>query len=134
MKKPVSMDCSGRLELQLQLEDHQATDTSYLGVISDVAQEDVAGLIEAQKHYGNSWKKRGGIGAAMMLLRKVDRFELQISKHGYDVFTAAAADRRQEGIIDDIRDLRRYLMLVEAEIRCRNAASKTVDLTEPEAP
>ena len=37
----------------------------------------------------------------------------------YDIFHAIASDRRAEGIIDDVRDLRRYLMLVEAEMRAR---------------
>ncbi len=31
-------------------------------------------------------------------------------------FLAAKKDTRAEGILDDIQDLRRYLMLVEAEI------------------
>ena len=35
----------------------------------------------------------------------------------YDVFQTAYEDSREEGVLDDIRDLRRYLFLVEAEIR-----------------
>ena len=52
----------------------------------------------------------------MMLARKWDRREKQVKEHHFDVFRAAETDTRPEGIIDDIRDLRRYLMLVEAEL------------------
>jgi hypothetical protein len=95
--------------------------TAYLVHLEDVAKEDVKGLIKAQESYGNSWKQRGGVGAYMMMVRKSDRIEIQARKHGYDVFAAIQADNRAEGLIDDIRDLRRYLMLVEAEMRARGA-------------
>lgn len=94
-------------------------DDDYLSHLNSIAQEDVAGLKKAQESYGDSWKKRGGVGAYMMLVRKMDRMELQAKKHGYDVFAAIEADPRAEGLIDDIRDLRRYLMLVESEMRAR---------------
>lgn len=38
----------------------------------------------------------------------------------WDILRAIAADPRPEGLLDDIRDLRRYLMLIEAEMRARN--------------
>ncbi len=81
-----------------------------------VAHEDVDSLVEAQKSYGDSWKKRGGVGAFMMLARKWDRIEKQVSEQGYDIFHAHTVDEREEGIIDDIRDLRRYLLLVEEHV------------------
>lgn len=37
----------------------------------------------------------------------------------WDIFKAIDQDARPEGVIDDIRDLRRYLLLVEAEMRAR---------------
>ena len=46
------------------------------------------------------------------------QLETQIQKFGWDIFAAAAADKRPEGIVDDIRDLRAYLLLVEAQVRC----------------
>lgn len=97
--------------------------------IKAVAESDVIGLLEAQKHYGDSWKKRGGIGAFMMLARKWDRIENKLAKPAkmddgecsiapaYDIFLHAIADGRAEGLIDDIRDIRRYFLLVEAELR-----------------
>lgn len=85
--------------------------------VEKVAGEDVVNLDMAERSYGDSWKQRGGVGAFMMLARKWDRLEKQVNEHGYDVFKAANEDQRPEGIMDDIRDLRRYLFLVEAELR-----------------
>lgn len=89
----------------------------YLDYVGDIAAEDVCGLRKAEQSYGDSWKRRGGVGAFMMLARKWDRLEKQVQKHGWDVFVAIREDQRPEGVIDDIRDLRRYLNLVEAEMR-----------------
>ena len=38
--------------------------------VEKLAQEDVDKLEKAEKSYGDSWKKRGGVGAFMMLARK----------------------------------------------------------------
>lgn len=111
--------------------------------ISSICAEDADGLIEAAKSYGDSWKKRGGVGAFMMLCRKWDRLEVALNPASvpgdtreapiaarlnkpipaFDIFAALEADDRAEGLIDDIRDLRRYLILVEAEMRRRGATS-----------
>jgi len=85
-------------------------------IVEKVAQVDVTKLHKAEQSYGNSWKQRGGVGAFMMLARKWDRLEKQVNESNYDIFLAAEKDTRAEGILDDIQDLRRYLMLVEAEI------------------
>lgn len=119
---------------------------SFLSELDVIAQEDAAGLKKAYESYGPSWKQRGGVGAFMMLARKWDRLENRVKKFmpvgkvdlspepfkpgtvargiqrmiaGYDIFSHIAYDERSEGIIDDVRDLRRYLMLVEAEMRAR---------------
>lgn len=81
--------------------------------LEDITKADVIALMEAEKDYGDSWRKRGGVGAFMMLARKFDRLENQTQKYSYDVFEAYAEDTRAEGILDDIQDLRRYLLLVE---------------------
>lgn len=96
-------------------------------VLTEIATSDVDGLLEAEKHYGDSWKKRGGVGAFMMLARKWDRLELQVKKYGYDIFESISADMRAEGVIDDIRDLRRYLLLVEAHMAAAGAAPGQVN-------
>lgn len=81
-----------------------------------VAEADVNGLTEAAIHYGESWYKRDGAGAFFMLARKWDRLENRLaSLKNYSILDAIKGDQRAEGIIDDIRDLRRYLILVEAK-------------------
>ena len=89
---------------------------SHMDLLPKVLESDLKALIKAEKNYGSSWKKRGGVGAFMMLARKWDRLELQVKNCNWDIFIAHAIDNRDEGIIDDIRDLRRYLLLVEAQI------------------
>ena len=86
-----------------------------------ISAEDWTSLDRAEEDYGDSWRKRGGIGAFMMLARKWDRLEKQVEEHGYDIFKAIETDTRPEGIIDDIRDLRRYLLLVDAHIQTKGA-------------
>ena len=85
--------------------------------VEEIASYDAEALEHAQKSYGDSWKKRGGTGAFMMLARKWDRLENQTEKFNYDIFEAVHHDPSPEGILDDIGDLRRYLFLVEAEVR-----------------
>lgn len=93
----------------------------FLEQLDLIGSEDAAGLKTAYKSYGPSWKRRGGVGAFMMLARKWDRMEERLKKPelNYDIFKGVATDTRGEGLIDDVRDLRRYLMLVEAEMRAR---------------
>ncbi len=104
--------------------------SGYLRYLREVAASDVQGLINAEKSYGISWKLRGGVDTFHMLLRKWERVEkraaedipAQFGQAGaspYDIFEHIAADSAVHGIIDDIRDLRRYLMLGEAEVRAR---------------
>lgn len=112
------------LEAILAAPSPASTDNRYLQYLDAVAQSDVRGLHKAEQSYGASWKRRTGVGAFMMLARKWDRIEKRVATAQagagqYDVFDHIAADRRVEGIIDDIRDLRRYLMLVEAELAAR---------------
>jgi|TARA_R100000455_G_C6174497_1_gene54664 hypothetical protein len=84
-----------------------------------ISAEDWTSLDRAEEDYGDSWRKRGGIGAFMMLARKWDRIENQVFDYTYDIFLALEEDKRPEGLMDDIKDLRRYLLLVEAHMRTR---------------
>ena len=83
--------------------------------LQNLANADVDVLCVKDAEYGSSWKKRGGVGAFMMLARKFDRLENAVQREHYDIFSAISEDERPEGILDDIRDLRRYLLLVEDE-------------------
>tara|TARA_R100001126_G_scaffold44096_1_gene25040 strand:- start:467 stop:781 length:315 start_codon:yes stop_codon:yes gene_type:complete len=87
---------------------------SNFNIIRKLANLDVSKLEQAERSYGDSWRKRGGIGAFMMLARKWDRIENQVTKDGYDIFESIYNDPSNTGILDDIRDLRRYLLLVES--------------------
>lgn len=91
-------------------------DGSNFNLIQNLADTDVAKLKHAQESYGDSWRSRGGVGAFMMLARKWDRIENQVTKDGYDVFKTINDDPSSTGILDDIRDLRRYLLLVEGYV------------------
>lgn len=81
--------------------------------MKDVAQNDLTALQKAEKSYGDSWKRRGGVGAFMMLARKFDRIENQSMHCHWDVIGAILDDPSSTGILDDVRDLRCYLFLVE---------------------
>jgi hypothetical protein len=81
--------------------------------ISKIAADDAKVVVEKDKQYGASWCKRGGVGAFMVMIRKVDRIEQRCEQLGWDIFKAVAEDNREEGLIDDIRDLRGYLLLIE---------------------
>ena len=113
-----------------------SNEKAYLDHLAAVAEDDVAVLQEKDKQYGGSWKRRGGAGAYMMLARKWDRLEQLMAREAtivnrsrlgkpnvvvgqYDIFGHIQTDTRQEGVIDDIRDLRRYLLLIEAEARAQ---------------
>lgn len=83
-----------------------------------IGEADALQLREKNAAYGGSWKKRGGVGAFMMLARKWDRLEEIVGKKwGYDVFQALrhASPEAGEELRDTIGDLRRYLTLIEAE-------------------
>ena len=82
--------------------------------IQKLTEDDIDALKKAETSYGDSWRRRGGVGAFMMLARKWDRIENQTNKQGYDMFAAIFADTSDTGLLDDIRDLRRYLLLVES--------------------
>lgn len=96
-----------------------------------IAQEDIMETVRKDEEYGASWKQRGGVGAFMMLARKWDRIEEQVQRLHYDIFEAIFKDTRDEGLIDDIRDLRRYLLLVENHIRQEPVKAGLLDSGEP---
>lgn len=116
------------------------TTVDHMAYVAEVSEDDVHTVIDKDASYRGSWKRRGGIGTYMMLARKWDRIEAQVERvlvlppaadpegtgttvgvQKYDIFGHIEADTRKEGVLDDIRDLRQYLLLVEAEIRARRA-------------
>ena len=86
---------------------------AFYDVLDTVSKDLVATLRSKGAQYGNSWISRGGVGAFMMLTRKWDRIINQLKKEPqFDIIKHAQADRRQEGLKDDIEDLVAYLLLV----------------------
>ena len=100
-----------------------------LANLQRISIKDSVVLHEKDRAYRGSWKKRGGVGAFMMLCRKWDRLEAFVGAEDYDIFKAIRNDPRDESVLDDIRDLRRYLALVEAEISVQQNDNVGVDVT-----
>lgn len=121
--------------------------------LSPVAAEDVRFTIEKDTSYDASWKLRGGVGAFMMMARKWDRLESILKgQWKYDIFTAIeqqtasekdlANSRTPAGhpvhfapggdgtVLAEIRDLRRYLALAEAEMMSRGVVPTPVGAAE----
>lgn len=109
---------------------------SYLNYMRNVVEEDVRLLYVKEKSYGSSWKKRGGVGAFMMLARKWDRIENLLDQQtpSYDVFKGIEYNTSGDDstILAEVRDLRRYLILVEAEMMSRGNVRPTA--TRPGTP
>ena len=76
-------------------------------------------LIRKDAEYGGSWCKRGGIGAFMMMARKWDRVVTQVERCDGDILRALD-DKRDEGILDDFGDLRRYVILIVSWLEARD--------------
>lgn len=117
--------------------------THFEQTLNLIASNDVRTLVKKDAEYGSSWKKRGGVGAFMMLARKWDRLETQVTRSGldtkYDIFDAIGQDDKElanhlevhdvvpynfEATLETIRDLRRYLLLVESEIILRKEVDR----------
>ena len=118
------LKCGCHVEVYYPKENDVKEKSDIIKEVEGLAKSDTSALHEAEQSYGNSWKKRGGVGAYMMLARKWDRLEQQVQGIHWDVFKAIATDTREEGVLDDIGDLRRYLFLVEAEMRMRLKGDK----------
>lgn len=126
--------------------------SSHMTYLRAIALEDVAHLEIKERSYGSSWKKRGGVGAYMMLARKIDRIENMLSDAGdhnwpaFNIFLAIQEepDGSDGTILAEVRDLRRYLLLVEAEMTAQgaiallpineHAPTRTIEIMEQNRP
>lgn len=109
--------------------------------LKKLAEDDVNFVVKKDTTYAGSWRKRGGVGAAMMLARKWDRLENFLATHDkqYDIFDLILKSKDPEDILDDLKDLRCYLLLVEsyvrrqmAEVEIQPVVSKSGRLEEQE--
>lgn len=123
--------------------------------LDTVVQEDVRYLREKDKSYGASWKLSGGRSAWFMLRRKMDRMITMLARpeapaefdpnrpnknahiahlaacyNAEDIF--AKITERPGGedgsVLAEVRDLRRYLTLVEAEMIARGVVAPPAEL------
>lgn len=97
----------------------EADPLAHLKFIELVARADCDHIRKKEATYQGSWKRRGGVGAFMMLARKWDRLEKMLEGGvAYDIFSAIERDVSglDGSALAEIRDLRRYLLLVEAEM------------------
>jgi hypothetical protein len=139
----------------------------YREKLAGVAAEDVRFLLEKDQHYNGSWKRSGGRNAWFMCKRMIDRLivmmtppeppagwpdSLQVNPEtvdrmrrmliSEDIFARVAARPGGEDgtVLAVVRDLRRYLALVEAEMVARGAvdvppaAEPSPDSTRPSRP
>jgi hypothetical protein len=119
--------------------------------LQHVADNDVKFLIPRDISYGASWKMSGGRSAWFMLRRKMDRLgeimkgptikalintpdqslieKLEALASAEDIFYKIAEDPsgKDGTALAEIRDLRRYLLLVEAEMIASNAITLEPD-------
>jgi hypothetical protein len=91
----------------------------HLGQIADA---DLNYIKNKDVQYDASWKKRGGTGAWFTIVRPMDRlvnFIEHRSENRYDLFAAIYSEGLaglDGSVLACVRDLRRYLLLVEAEM------------------
>jgi len=99
---------------------------NHLQYLEEIAKEDLAEIRRKEATYKGSWKKRGGLGAFMMAVRKSDRLEEITTGFRYDIFAALADDMSgQDGsALAELRDLRRYLLLIESEMMARHGTNQ----------
>lgn len=82
--------------------------------LESLAIADVREVMLKNQQYGESWCRRGGGQAFAVIWRKVDRIESILKLHHGDTYDLFSAWAQNPGDIrDDIRDLRRYLLLLE---------------------
>ena len=99
-------------------------DAEFASSLQAVTEDDVTALIESRIHYGDSWRAEGGFSAWFNIKRKVDRLVKLMSRDAtptrdrYDIFGHIQSDLAEggEAVLDAVRDMRRYLILVEAHL------------------
>jgi hypothetical protein len=115
----------------------------YLDHLKTVADQDIGFIKEREKKYKASWKKSGGRSAWFMLARKMDRLPelMKCDTSGPavpsptqflaedNIFEKIKLDPsgKDGTVLSEIRDLRRYLLMVEAEMMSRGVVKEDGD-------
>jgi hypothetical protein len=91
----------------------------YHEMLDDIVEADVRYVRAKDVQYDSSWKRHGGVGAFFTIVRPWDRLYNFAKNKSYDLFSAMADDSLHgpDGTaLACVRDLRRYLLLLEAWI------------------
>lgn len=95
-------------------------------LLCQIAKQDTRTILQKEHTYKGSWKKRGGQGAFFTFARPIDRYE-EIAKQGdYDLLGILQKEYDsgtygQDGTLSaTVKDIRCYLLLLEAEAASRN--------------
>lgn len=100
--------------------------------ISAIADADIKYLKIKDAQYEASWKRREGQGAFFTIVRPWDRLDAICKRNGYDLFSIIEREGLEGpdgSVIACVRDLRRYLLLVEAEMMERAESQKPLETT-----
>lgn len=81
------------------------------GELRKLANRNVDLMIQKDREYGCSWRKRGGAGAFLTMSRKIDRIESMMEKYNNDIFKLEDA-RVAESLDDTLLDLSNYCLLI----------------------
>lgn len=84
-----------------------------IGDFVKLQNKDIEFVLQKDKDYGSSWRKRGGVGAFFVIARKADRIHTLADKAEV-TFTATLWKSNPGDVRDDFKDLRQYLLLVSA--------------------
>lgn len=108
---------------------HKESKFTYHRHLTAITLADCEYVLKKDVHYEASWKEDGGPGAYFTMKRPIDRFIAIAKRNNYDIFKVI----REEGLsgpdgslIACVRDARRYLLLLEAEL---TEQLKTQELT-----
>lgn len=113
---------------------------SYIEFLDTVAESTAARVKAKDKVHEGRWLKRGGVGVFMMLAHKWDRIESQVANDRmvqiidlgggraktiaqYNILEHVTTGGHPGGLLDDIRDLAGYLLLLEAELLASGVVS-----------
>lgn len=98
----------------------------------NIVDDDLQYLRKKDVQYEASWKRRDGQGAFFTIVRPWDRLDAMCKRNGYDLFEVIEREGLagpDGSVIACIRDLRRYLLLVEAEMTERAESQKPLETT-----
>lgn len=98
----------------------QQSDLNYREFVKQIAEEIADLVLKKDEEYGASWKKHGGQGAFFAAWRKMDRLEVQMKRHGYDVFAALRDSTSSEDLRDTVKDAIGYMLLWLSENRAHS--------------